>query len=187
MKKHPDTIHYPGTFDKSPSSGFDGIFDWSFTSGCFGKTKITPMDFDGVVERKGNFLVFETKDIGVPVPKGQQYALEALWRKGCATILFIEGKQHPEYAKVWCQPAFNDGLFMSKHIPVTDIDKLRKFISDWYIHADNNPHAQVDISFLNRRITVLEETLEEARKHIEQLALSLGGRVLSPFLRIRRS
>jgi len=43
--------------------------------GAFGPT-IEPMDFDGVVERCGWFLVFETKNPGVVIPRGQQLALE---------------------------------------------------------------------------------------------------------------
>jgi len=43
-----DTIKYPETFKKSPSSQFDSVLDWSWTDGCFGGGKITPMDNDGL-------------------------------------------------------------------------------------------------------------------------------------------
>lgn len=58
---HPSTIKHHATFERSLPIGFDGVFDWSWTQGHLGQGKITPMDFDGVVERKGNFIVFETK------------------------------------------------------------------------------------------------------------------------------
>ena len=35
-----------------------------------------PMDFDGVVNRYMQFLLFETKNEGVPIPKGQYITLE---------------------------------------------------------------------------------------------------------------
>ena len=66
-EKLPTTILYPEKFKQSLAAGFDGCFDWSWTDGCFGKTRIKPMDFDGVVERKGNLLVFESKDLGIKV------------------------------------------------------------------------------------------------------------------------
>ena len=78
----PKTIHSPDIFEKSPPCGFDGVFDWSWTEGCFGETSITPMDFDGVVERKGHFIIFETKKRGVVVPKGQLYTFESLLKLG---------------------------------------------------------------------------------------------------------
>lgn len=133
--KLPDTIKHPDTFLKTPSAGFDGVFDWSFTAGCFGNGKITPMDFDGVIERKGNFLVFETKAVGVPVPQGQIYTFESFYRLGVATIVFIEGKTSPELAKVWCQPGFKGGVKMGNHKPVNS-ERLSKFCSEWYEFAN---------------------------------------------------
>jgi len=103
----PSTVKHPDTFLNSPSAGFDGVFDWGFTAGCFGKGKITPMDFDGVVERKGNFLIFETKGVGVSVPYGQMINYESVYKLGVATVVFIEGKRLIEKAKVWCQPGLN--------------------------------------------------------------------------------
>ena len=74
----PDTILYPDKFKKSLGAGFDGVFNWKWTEGCFGDTKIKPMDFDGVVERYGNYLIFETKDIGKPISLGQLITLNNL-------------------------------------------------------------------------------------------------------------
>ena len=54
------TIHYPKTFNECPSAGFDGIFDWDFLKGCWGGS-IQPTDIDGIVERFGRVLMFETK------------------------------------------------------------------------------------------------------------------------------
>lgn len=139
MTELPPTIKYPEAFSKSPSAGFDGVFDWSWTDGCFGEKKITPMDFDGLVERKGNFILFETKNVGVEVPEGQLYTFKSTYNLGCFTILFIQGKSRPEFIKVWCQTNFHGGKIFDEYQPVTDLEKVRKLVSDWYEFADKNP------------------------------------------------
>ena len=125
----PPTINYPSTFLRSPSAGFDGIFDWSWTDGCFGDTRIKPMDFDGVVERKGQFIIFETKDVGVPIPKGQLYTLEAIHRLGCFTVVLIYGKKKPETAEVWYPGR-------PTRRPVVGIDRIKDIVRKWYAYAD---------------------------------------------------
>ena len=61
-------------FNKSLPAGYDGKFDWDVFKqhGCFGDTKIEPMDFDGVVERHKHYLIFETKKEGQRIPQGQR-------------------------------------------------------------------------------------------------------------------
>ena len=137
--KLPNTIKHREAFLKSPAAGFDGVFDWSWTEGCFGEGKITPMDFDGVVERKGNFIVFETKNPGTPIPLGQMYTFESAYKLNCFTIVFIEGKERPESAMAWCQPGFNKSIKMKYYKPITDMVKFKGFISGWYDYAENNP------------------------------------------------
>lgn len=133
----PSTIKYERTFKESLSFGFDGVFDWSWTQGCFGEGKITPMDFDGLVEKNGNFIVFETKGLGVPVPKGQMITFERLYLLGIFTICFIEGKEAPERAKVWCQQGFKGGRKMEEHLPI-DTERAAQFVSEWYRFAQSN-------------------------------------------------
>lgn len=178
MNNLPNSIKHPETFLKSPAAGFDGVFDWSFTDGCFGKTKITPMDFDGVVERNGNFLVFETKAVGVPVPKGQMITYKTAHKLGCFTVVFIEGKQTPEFAKVWCQPGFKNGNFMNDHAPVDDLQRFKGFVSEWYDHANKNKFTLPDVSFLNKQILSLKDTLDATKQNAEKLIIDLGGKVV---------
>lgn len=134
--KHPDTINYPDTFDKAKPAGFDGVFDWSWTQGCFGAGNITPMDIDGMVERKGNFIVFETKGINVPVPPGQLYTLESLYRLNVFTIVFVAGKERPEALKVWHAKGFRGQKKMSEFVDCS-IGQCRAFVSKWYEFADS--------------------------------------------------
>lgn len=50
-----------------------------------------PMDFDGVVERYGHVLIFETKNEGKEIDPGQRITLTDQWKKG-ATIFVVSGK-----------------------------------------------------------------------------------------------
>lgn len=125
----PKTIRHPGAFLKSPPAGFDGVFDWSWTQGCFKDTRITPMDVDAIVERNGHFLVFETKADGVPIPVGQLLTLKALHKLGRFTIFLLWGKPLPAKAEIW--------KASSKEIyHVEGIDNLRDCVSRWFMWAD---------------------------------------------------
>lgn len=93
-------ILHPERFNQARPAGFDGVFEWDFLKGAFG-LRIMPMDIDAIVERFGNFLVFETKDIGVPVPVGQKITLDALHKTGLFSIVFVSGKIQAEECEVW--------------------------------------------------------------------------------------
>lgn len=172
----PPTIKHHEAFKKSPSAGFDGVFDWSWTSGCFGDGNITPMDFDGVVERKGNFLIMETKGIGVPVPKGQIFTMESAFKLNVFTILFIQGKQSPELAKAWCQPGFRNGVVMNDFIQ-TDSSRMQDFLSSWYEFADKNPAKFIDVTFLNKKICSLSGQIDQFKHDISVVVKNLGGTI----------
>ena len=125
----PNTIRHPDTFRRAAPAGFDGVFDWSWTQGCFGETKITPMDLDGVVERRGQFLVFETKDVGVQIPQGQLYTLQAMHRMGAFTVMIIHGKREPEICHCW----YPDSPLK---VTLTGVNQARDFVARWYRWAN---------------------------------------------------
>lgn len=130
MVNFPKTINNPSAFQASKPAGFDGVFDWSWTDGCFEGTIIRPMDFDGVVERRGNFLVFETKDVGKEIPMGQRITLETLVRIGCFTVMIIYGKLSVESFEIWFHkaPKFtSDGL-----------ENARNAVKSWFSWASKN-------------------------------------------------
>lgn len=172
----PDTIYNPDAFLRAPSAGFDGVFDWSWTKGCFGETKITPMDFDGVIERKGNFILFETKKVGVPIPSGQLFTLQAAHRLGCFTIMLIHGKTEPESFEVWYAGTSAKRQF-------NGIEEARRIVSGWFTYANKNPqNKKVDLTFLTQRITTLEtekeimqRRIDAAGKHLAMAAAALTG------------
>jgi len=127
----PQTIKYPNSFLNSKPANFDGVFDWSWTEGCFGMTKIKPSDVDAIIERHGNFLLMETKHPRVDIPDGQMLTIKALYKLGCFTIMLIWGKMEPEYFQVWYPP----------HICTTPkdyrgVEKAREVVSRWYEYAD---------------------------------------------------
>jgi hypothetical protein len=118
---------------------YDGEFDWDWTKGCFGETKIAPMDVDGMVERGGNFLLFETKDMGKFVPEGQLRTLRALYRLGCFTVVFVYGKKKPAALSVWHAPDFRSGVVMDPAKPVNvSIAQARALVTSWFMYADKN-------------------------------------------------
>ncbi len=89
-------------FHEFTPAGFDGVFEWDFILPAFEGTKITPMDFDAVIERNGMFLIFETKHIGAPVPLGQQITLEQIIRlgRGKVHVFVLQGKSAPSVARI---------------------------------------------------------------------------------------
>lgn len=80
-------IHNPTLFESYLPAGFDGQFHWDFLRPAWGTTRIEPTDVDAMVERYGAFLLFETKEPGVPIPEGQRRAFEQLLRLPQFTII----------------------------------------------------------------------------------------------------
>ena len=134
--KLPSTIRHPESFLKHLPAGFDGVFEWSWTKGCFGNPKIEPKDFDGVVERNGNFLIFESKEPGMVVSGGQLYTLESIWRRGGVTLLYVYGKTEFKNA-VGILPKKKDRSEQINY-KLPTVESAREFIKKWYVYADRN-------------------------------------------------
>jgi hypothetical protein len=71
-----------------------GVWDWGLLDECFQGTKIKVTDIDGFIERKGKFLVLETKQKGVTVPEGQRLMFEHMQKTGCFTVVIIWGPKN---------------------------------------------------------------------------------------------
>lgn len=89
-------IHNESRFAHWLPAGFDGKFDWDFLLPAWAGTKVEPMDFDAVVERRRHFLIFETKIPGKDIPQGQAITLTEMWRRPNVTIMQIAGKSPNE-------------------------------------------------------------------------------------------
>jgi hypothetical protein len=124
-------IYNESNFKADLPAGYDGRFDWDVfkSSKCFGETKIEPMDFDGVVERKQNYLIFESKDLGKCVPKGQSITLNNLRVAKSFTVVTIWPKS-PPFHKM-------DILYQSGALQeILGHDNIIEKIKSWYLWAD---------------------------------------------------
>ena len=95
-------IKDPKKFNQFKPAGFDNVFNWDFLLPAFEGTNIQPMDIDAIIERNGRFIIFETKDEGVKIPKGQQITLErlVLLGKGKIHLMVLNGKSHKDISAV---------------------------------------------------------------------------------------
>lgn len=108
-----------------------GVWDWGILRGCFGQTRIEPTDIDGLVERRGKFLVIEAKSPDADLRVGQRITLEALRRTGLFTILIVWGETNePQQLEMWT----SKGVFEPRPI---NLEELRKVVSEWFRWADN--------------------------------------------------
>jgi len=104
------------------------LWDWKILNGCFGKTKISPTDVDGFVERNGSFLLIETKLPGNEVTIGQKITYNHLIKIPRFFVLIIWGKKDsPEELQFW-----------GKNKMKADLNKLREMVQRWFKFADNN-------------------------------------------------
>lgn len=130
-------LHSRDLFEKNPPAGFDGQFHWDYLIPPLQKAtgrNIQPMDQDAGIEIGGHHLVFETKNVGVPVPRGQVRALLQLWAKGYHTIVFLWGKKEPHIAKIYYAGGEKKG-------PMRNITKeyLVEVTYRWAVWANRNP------------------------------------------------
>lgn len=124
----PSTIRNPEAFNASLPAGFDGAVDWAWMLPCFAPGD-TPMDLDCFKERRGQFLVVETKDPGKRMPKGQAIAFERLHRLGPFTLMLIWGKREPEHGIVWWAKDANP---KSRATRFQGPDEAQEIVRRWY-------------------------------------------------------
>lgn len=122
-------IRHQATFDADPPAQYDGVFLWDFLGGAFGAS-IRPMDFDAVVERRGAFLVFETKAPGVPLPTGQRLTLERLVQDRRFTVVFCA--KRPEDIDGWEILSRNGRTYMPG-----DAEALKYWCAAWFDFQNN--------------------------------------------------
>ncbi len=158
-------------FSEFPPAGHDGVFEWDFLNGAFGPS-VMPMDFDGVVERNGRFLLFETKSEGVPIPKGQQITLESAQATGFFTIYILRGKtaETIKSAEYWY-----DNGFRATHKDI-DASAIRQECAEWWDYASSEPKPdkvwmlRKFLDQYSKEITDLKKELKLARQEIGRLS-----------------
>ena len=116
---------------KNPEAFIAGVWDWGILRGCFGETKIEPTDIDGLVERKGKFLIIEAKAPSANLQVGQEITFEALRQTGLFTIIVVWGETNKSSRiEVWTR----EGKFP---IRTSGLKTLRKIVAKWFLAADN--------------------------------------------------
>ena len=142
----------------NPEAFMDGIWDWAILQDCFGDSKIEPTDIDGFVERKGYFLVLETKRPDVPVKQGQRITFHALKDTGLFTIIIIWGKKNnPTFMEVLYPPP----KLCVPRMPCTLTD-LRNVVSRWYddVNKTNKDSEKIilpaNIFYVNKILSTIK-------------------------------
>jgi hypothetical protein len=115
------------------------VWDWSWLNGAFGGSLIRVSDIDGMVERRGNFLMFEGKKGGV-VSNGQSIMFDAWVRNGNA-LLLLHGMDHGDRDMIIVA---RGGLWSHESSPINgNRQTVRRLCDDWYQWANQNPRRGV--------------------------------------------
>ena len=102
------------------------LWDWGFLDACFGGTRIRITDVDGLVERRGHFLLIEAKSSGAPIPKGQAILFDALVKNTKWHVLVVWGATNkPEEAQFWGSKKFK-----------ANEAKVQEVVRRWYSMAN---------------------------------------------------
>lgn len=113
----------------------EGVWDWAILRGCFGSTKIEPTDIDGFVERKGRFLILETKKLDTPIKNGQWWTFNALRNTGLFTIIVVWGEQNtPQEMQILYPLPYQVGQRKK-----AGLDELLTAVAGWFRYADREP------------------------------------------------
>jgi hypothetical protein len=129
--------------------------DWTEFNECFAPSRIRISDVDGIVERKGEVLMFEVKRISATVPTGQVILYRTLARKGI-TVLVIHAdmindvpserlKSGDEAMIAGLRPMLVQRV-QTYHPDGSTVDEsmnndgLRQRIREWYLRA-NRKHT----------------------------------------------
>jgi hypothetical protein len=132
-------------FNANLPASFDGVFMWDFLKGAFGPT-IEPMDFDGVVERHNNFLVFETKNVGTPVPQGQMLTLRNLVTDRRFTVVITT--KTPDSITGW------EVLTRRGSDPhIGDCHDLKAWCASWFRRVNGDP----EVTTTNAQVIAFKE------------------------------
>lgn len=118
---------------RNAHSYLEGVWDWGILKGCFGDTKIEPTDIDGLVERRGHFLILETKKVDVPVGFGQWKTFNAFIDTGYFMVIILWGSQN--------NPIEMQILYPKPYKPSNKrsctLEDVRKVVRWWFTYANS--------------------------------------------------
>ena len=108
----------------------EGIWDWTELNSCFAPTKIKVTDADGLVERRGHFLLLEGKKMDIEIPLGQKILFEALSKVPKFTILMFWGNPPKDIR------AFESWGELPYPLTSCTIEEFKQFIKQWFKKAN---------------------------------------------------
>jgi len=134
-------FHSKNRFESWLPALFDGEFAWDFLDPAWKGTKIKPMDFDAVIERRKHFLVFETKIPGKDIEKGQRITLTELWRTGFFTIIVLSGKKPEEIngMAIYAEGKSDGSEVGSKKLEICNAYDVIFRVRCWFCWASGDP------------------------------------------------
>lgn len=111
------------------------VWDWSWLNGAFGGTKIRVSDVDGMVERRGNFLMIEGKKGGI-VSGGQEIMFQA-WIRNGGSLLLLVGMDHADHDMIIVA---RGGPWPINSTPFNgNRETVRRLCETWYLWANQHP------------------------------------------------
>lgn len=119
-------IRYPAGFWRFLPDGFDGVFDWEYLKGIWGRT-IEPMDFDCVIEKGGEFLLIETKGPKGNLEDGHQRTFRWILEDPKWTVMVVYGKLPDEVEELF---VYNRRSLLRHIKPACALD-VRKECQKW--------------------------------------------------------
>lgn len=144
---------------RSLKSFIRGLWSWKDLNECFNGTKIRVTDIDGLVERKGNFLLLEGKTGDKELDIGQQITIDKLHDTGLFTIICVYGipPRMPQRLKI-----YYPGVKKPKDLFNANMETLQDLVSRWYTWADASKpislkqNSSDDVTrYLNKNSTAL--------------------------------
>lgn len=109
---------------------FAGVWDWGMLDKCFEGTKIKVTDIDGFAERNSKFLVLETKQKGVLIPKGQQIMFNNMQKTGLFTVVIVWGKKNATEEMQVYYPSHTTAKRSATN------EDLQRVVKWWFKYAD---------------------------------------------------
>jgi hypothetical protein len=109
----------------------ESLWDWGFLEDCFDEN-IRVTDIDGFVERKGKFLVIETKLPSIEkIPTGQMRMFREMLKTGLFTILIVYGNPgEPERGTLW------KSTTSKIEFEEMDLEDFHSIVENWFRWAD---------------------------------------------------
>ena len=106
----------------------NNLWDWGFIENILpGSCAVS--DIDGIIERRGHFLLIETKGPGVEVPQGQAIMFDSLSAIPQFSVWVVWGKP----GKVEAMQRWGQAVFRADNQNLLDTVQL------WWELADNTP------------------------------------------------